>query len=109
MNSRAAPKFPLHRLAQQEQQFLVGQTVVEARGEASWLAFMRVAAEERIRRLGRGGRRSVDSAGSGSDDCVHGRRTGKFSTSERVSSVEMRERKEVRGNSDVWPPTSLCE
>ena len=56
MNSRVTPKFPLHRLAQQEQQFLVVQTVVEARGEASWLAFMRVAVEERIRRRKTGGR-----------------------------------------------------
>ena len=56
MNSRGTPKFPLHGLAQQKQQFLVGQTVVEARGEASWLALMRVAVEERILRLGRGGR-----------------------------------------------------
>ena len=54
MKSRAAPKFPLHRLAQQDQQFLVGQTVVEARGEASWLALMRGAVEERILRLGPG-------------------------------------------------------
>ena len=56
MNSRGTPKFPLHGLAQQKQQFLVGQTVIEARGEASWLALMRVAGEERILRLGRGGR-----------------------------------------------------
>ena len=56
MNSRYTPKFPLHGLAQQKQQFLVGQTVVEARGEASWLALMRVAVEERIPRLARGGR-----------------------------------------------------
>ena len=54
MNSRGTPKFPLNGLAQQKQQFLVGQTVVEARGEASWLAVMRVAVEERILRLGPG-------------------------------------------------------
>ena len=54
MNSKGTPKFPLHGLAQQKQQFLVGQTVVEARGEASWLALMRVAVEERILRLGPG-------------------------------------------------------